>query len=91
MKRPVTIREEANALTCIAFRNGFLEELYAGKHSEILEVPGYSRITDAEMKRLMIGASAQVAKLLGLKENDPDEYWKQITYFNENVCARWEK
>lgn len=91
VKRPVTTREEANALTCIAFRNGYLEELHAGRHSEILDEPGYSRITDAEMKKLMIGASTQVARLLELKENNPAEYWRQIMYFNENVCARWEK
>ena len=91
MKRPMTVREEANALTCIAFRNGYIEELHAGKHSTILDEPGYSRITDAEMKKLMIGASAKVAELLEMKENDPAEYWRQVTYFNENVCARWEK
>ena len=71
MTRPLSIREEANALTCCAFRNGFLEELHAGKHSELLETPGLSRITDDEMKTLMIGASAKLAELLAMKENRP--------------------
>ena len=38
MERPMTIREEANALTCCAYRNGTIEELHAGKHSALLEI-----------------------------------------------------
>jgi len=91
MKRLITIREEANALTCCAFRNGYLEELHAGKHSELLEKPGISRITDAEMKKLMITASAKLAELLTMKENDPIEYWRQILFFHQNYCRQWEK
>ena len=79
MKRLLTIREEANALTCWAFRHGYIEELHAGKHSELLETPGLSRITDAEMKKLMIGASAKLAELLAMKQTDPNEYWRQMT------------
>jgi hypothetical protein len=45
MERSWTKREEANALTCCAFRNGYLEDLHAGKHSELLEKPELSRIT----------------------------------------------
>jgi len=91
MKRPLTIREEANALTCWAFRNGYLEKLHAGKYSELLEQPGLSRITDAEMKLLMIGTSSKVAEILLMKETDPVEYWKNILYFNEHYCYKWEK
>jgi hypothetical protein len=43
-----TLRDEANALTAYAFRNGFLEDLHAGKPSSLLNQPGYSRITDDE-------------------------------------------
>ena len=91
MKRQWTIREEANALTCIAFRNGFLEDLHAGKHSELLEKPGLSRITDAEMKKLMIEASATLAELLEMKEANPEKYSRQISFFNENYCKNWDK
>ena len=91
MRREFTIREEANALTCCAFRNGFLEDLHAGKHSALVETPGLSRITDAEMKKLMIGASNKLAELLALKESDPEKYWQTIRYFNRNYCGRWEK
>jgi hypothetical protein len=91
MERPITIREEANALTCCAFRNGYIEKLHAGKNSELLKNPELSRITDEEMKTLMIGASAKLAELLTMKENNPNEYWRQILYFHKNYCGRWEK
>ena len=91
MNQPLTIREEANALTCCAFRNGYIEELHAGKHSALLEQPWLSRITDAEMQKLMIGASAKLAELLAMKETDPDEYWRQLSYFDKNYCGHWEK
>lgn len=87
----MTIREEANALTCCAFRNGYLEDLHAGKHSALLETPGLSRITDEEMKKIMMGASAKLSELLALKETDPAEYWRQMKFFNEKYCHRWEK
>lgn len=45
MERKWTIREEANAITVRAFRNGYIEELHAGKASELLGQPGYSQIT----------------------------------------------
>src|SRR2546421_11751347 len=45
-----TLRDEANALTAFAFRNGFLEDLHAGKPSPILSQPGYSRISDEEIR-----------------------------------------
>jgi hypothetical protein len=88
MERPLTIREEANALTCCAFRNG---ELHAGKHSQLLETPGLARITNAEMKKLMSGASAKLAELLAMKENDPEKYGKQMMFFHKGYCWQWEK
>ena len=91
MGRPLTVREEANALTCCAFRNSSLENLHAGKYSELLERPELSRITDAEMRKLMLEASAKLAELLEMKEANPDKYWKQLKFFNDAYCRRWEK
>ena len=68
-----TLREEANTLTAHAFRNGFLEDLHAGKHSPLLDQPGNCRITDDEMKRLMIEASAKLAAMLAFKQQNPAE------------------
>jgi len=91
MEPRLTIREEANALTCWAFRHSYIEELHEGKYSEFLETPGLSRITNAEMKKLMIGISARMAEILELRESNPVEYWRQIIYFHENYCGEWEK
>lgn len=85
-----TVREEANAITVWAFRNGYIEELHAGNHSELLETPGLSRITNAEMKRLNIEISTKIAKILDLRDNDPEEYARQIDFFIRH-CRHWEK
>lgn len=69
-----TLRDEANALTAFALRNGFLEDLQAGKPSPALSQPAYSRISDDEMRRLMIEASAKLADLLRLKQEEPAKY-----------------
>jgi hypothetical protein len=78
-------RDQANVLTLLAFRNGPIEDLHAGKYSPLLEDPDLSRITDEEMKTLMIAASAKLAELLALRDNDPDDFarllavnWRQV-------------
>ena len=86
-----TLRDEANALTAHAFRNGFLEDLHAGKHSPILDQPGYSRITDDEVKRLMIQASERLAHMLALKQQDPAEYDRSIRKYHKNYCRTWKR
>ena len=86
-----TLRDEANALTAHAFRNGFLEDLHAGKHSPILDDPSYSRITDDEMKRLMIQASERLAHMLALKQQDPAEYDRRIRKYQKNYCRTWKR
>ena len=91
MRETWSKREEANAITCFTFRNGFLEELHAGKYSELLENSELSRITDAEMKRLMIEASQKMAELMTMKEKEPDKYWRLISSMNEKYCKKWDK
>ena len=90
-KGEFTLRDEANALTAYAFRNGFLEELHAGKASELLERPGLSRISDEEMRQLMIEASAKVAGLLRLKSETPAKYEELIRDYNRAYCRNWDR
>jgi hypothetical protein len=59
-----TLRDEANAIVAYAFRNGPNEDLHAGKYSELLEQAELSRITEAEMKELMIIACDKMEELL---------------------------
>lgn len=73
-----TIRDEANALTALAFRNGPIENLHAGKHDPVLDDPSVSRITDDEMKEIMIKASERLAELLNLRNTDIEAYAREI-------------
>ncbi|MFH0959237.1 MAG: hypothetical protein V1897_11090 [Pseudomonadota bacterium] len=59
-----SLRDEANAIAAYAFRHGPVEDLHAGEHSELLENKNLSRITDDEMKEIMIYAAKQIAVLL---------------------------
>lgn len=87
MEKPnISRREEANAITCWAFRNGFIEDLHAGYRSKLLENDKLSRITDPEMKKLMIQSSEVMTRILELRENNPDEYWERMGYFLR--CSR---
>jgi hypothetical protein len=87
----LSMRDEANALTAYAFRNGFLEDLHAGKSSPLLEDPSLSRITDDEMKRLMVDASEKLAEVLRLKQTDPASYAAWLRSYHWRYCRRWER
>lgn len=65
--------------------------LHVVKHSKLLETAGLSRITDDEMKRLRIGASAKLAELLAMNENDSEDYWRQFNFFHRQYSGHWEK
>jgi hypothetical protein len=73
-----TIRDEANAIVAWAFRNGPLEDLH-------------DRITNVEMKALMIAACECVEKLLRLKAKDPGRYDKVIKGYNFMYCCDWDR
>lgn len=84
-------RDEANALTAHAFRNGTLENLHAGKTSPLLDDSSLSRITDEEMKTLMIEASEKIAFLLMLREADPEKYKQVVQVYAMSYCHGWER
>ena len=84
-------RDEANALVAFAFRNGPIEDLHAGRQSDLLADPELSRITDDEMKAIMINASETLAKLLSLGDNDPAAYRQRLKQICLNYCVRWNR
>ena len=90
-KRKISFREEANAITCHSFRNGFIEDLHSGKHSKLLENPKLSRITQKEMKKLMIESSGKIEELLSIKEKNPKLYWELIKFYNLYYVKDWDK
>ncbi len=81
-----TLRDEANAMCAFAFRNGFIEDIHASVDSD-----GHPRITDPEMKRLMIEASGKLAKLLEMKATDPKGYFSFLKDYNRAYCCTWER
>src|SRR5437868_15026510 len=87
----LTIRDEANAIVAHAFRNGPLEDLHAGKYSELLEDTSLSRITDAEMKILMLDACRKMEELLRLKESNPEEYAVMVRSLSFRCCRQWQR
>jgi hypothetical protein len=81
---------EAKAIVALAFRNGPIEDLHAGKPCPACEgQTGYSRISDADMKTIMRNAVKQVYKLLRLKAADPDGYERKIAY-GERCTSNWD-
>lgn len=87
----LTIRDEANALICDSLRNGPIEKIHEGEYCPILEDQKYSRITQNEMKEIMIYASRKLSEYLLLKEKDPDTYYKMIKLITYTYCKNWEK
>lgn len=86
-----TLRDEANAIVAYAFRNGPLEDLHKGESSELLGNPKLRRITDAEMKELMLNACEHMEKLLRLKQDDPTAYYKKLLGFSLQFCRDWDR
>ena len=86
-----TLRDEANAIVAFAFRNGPIEDLHAGKASALILDPTLSRITDDEMKKIMLNACETMEHLLREKEADPGQYYLKIMDYNLRYCGNWKR
>ena len=86
-----TLRDEANAIVAYAIRNGPIEDLHAGKTSDLLSDPALSRLTEDDIKNIMIFASKSVEKLLREKEEDSGSYYVKIMDYNVRYCRGWER
>jgi len=81
---------EVKAIVALAFRNGPIEDLHAGKPCPACEgKTGYSRISDAEMKVIMKNAVNRLYKLLRLKIEDPERYEREIA-LGERYTTNWD-
>ena len=84
-----TIRE-AKAIVALAVRNGPIEQVHAGERCPTCEGhPGYSRITDDEMKAIMKNAVDHVYALLRLRETDPLAYRAAIAW-GDRFTRQWD-
>ena len=86
-----SLRDEANALVAYVFRNGPLEDLHAGKESDLLRRRELSRITDREMKALMVDACRKLAQVLELRKKDPVNYERFAQAYGYLYCRDWER
>lgn len=81
---------EAKAIVALAFRNGPIEDVHAGKMCPTCNGnPEYSRITESEMKLIMANAVNRVYWLLKLKASDMAEFERQIT-FGARYTENWD-
>jgi len=72
MKLDPELAAEARALVALAFRNGPIEDLHAGRACTACSGnPEISHITDEEMKAIMKSAVNTVYRLLWLRDSDP--------------------
>ncbi len=87
--QPDLVRE-AKAIVALAFRNGPIEDIHAGRSCPTCQgKTGYSRISEDEMKHIMKAAVNQMYKLLRLKAEAPDGYARQIAY-GERCTLKWD-
>jgi hypothetical protein len=69
------LAREAKAIVALAFRNGPIETVHAGRACpQCSGDPNYCHITDPEMKRIMKFAVDKIYGLLLLKESYPKQY-----------------
>jgi hypothetical protein len=92
MNKPSARRQlarEAKAIVALAFRNGPIESLHAGRPCPTCAgKSGYSRITDSDMAGIMSNAVDHVYALLLLKEENPEKYESQIQ-FGQQYTINW--
>jgi hypothetical protein len=73
------LASEAKALVALAFRNGPIENLHAGRQCPACSGNAeISHINDEEMKGLMKSAVNALYRLLWLREYDPRSYDEQL-------------
>ena len=84
------LAKEAKSIVALAFRNGPIEDVHAGKACPVCcGSSEYSRITDEDMKVIMKSAVSAVYKLLWNRDHDAEAYRKSIEY-GVRFTSRWD-
>ena len=82
---------EAKSIVALAFRNGPIEDVHAGRDCPTCSGKSeYSRITQIEMKNIMKKAVDTVYKLLWMKKNDPEKYEATLE-FGKRYARFWDE
>ena len=81
---------EAKAIVALAFRNGPIEDIHAGKPCPTCSRDAsYSRISEAEMKLIMKNAVDRVYSLLWMKQNKPMPYAASLE-LSRRYSTKWD-
>ena len=90
MKFDPSLAAEAKALVALAFRNGPIEDLHAGRPCAACNGnPEISHISDEELKKIMKAAVNKVYSLLWQRENDSEAYGKSLV-LGARYTQRWD-
>jgi hypothetical protein len=85
------VAREAKALVALAFRNGPIEVVHAGKACPTCSgSPEYSHITQEEMRSIMKAAVDRVYTYLLMKESDKAAY-DALLSFAEKYTKAWDE
>jgi hypothetical protein len=84
------LASEAKAIVALAFRNGPIEDVHAGKLCPTCSAaPEYSRLTDDERRVIMKSAVNRIYGLRRLKNGDPGRYAREIA-FAARYVTNWD-
>ena len=90
-ERDAALAREAKAVVALAFRNGPIEDVHAGKRCPTCaDDQSYSGITDEEMKQTMKFAVNRMATLLYARDHDPARYAKLLAQ-GELYTKNWDE
>jgi hypothetical protein len=82
---------EAKALVALAFRNGPIEDVHAGKRCPTCHgKKQFSHITQAEMREIMKTAVDRLYTFLVVKQSDHDAY-EGLLNFGELYTREWDE
>lgn len=85
-----TLALEAKVFVALAFRNGPIEDLHAGRICPTCSADSsYSRVSDEEMKKIMKQAVNKVYSLLWQRENDSEAYARSLV-LGQRYSSRWD-
>lgn len=85
------LAREAKAIVALAFRNGPIENVHAGKTCPTCQGKAeYSHITQGEMRQIMKSAVDHLYTFLVLKKNDPKAY-EALIAFGEQYTRAWDE
>ena len=84
------LAEEAKALVALAFRNGPIEDLHAGRPCKVCSGnQEISHISDEEMKKIMRSAVNNLYRLLWQRDCDPMAYQENLA-LGRRYTSHWD-